>query len=191
MFDSDILTTIDRMAEVFEQLGVDWAIGGSIASSLYGEPRSTNDIDFVAKLRPGHAAQLVAALGDDFYAVEATIAEAIRANRSFNVIDQRTVIKVDVFVPPTGPMGEGQLTRRSKAAFDDDRAFFVLSREDTVLQKLRWFELGGRISDRQWRDLRRLLEIHKSHLDDEYLESTAEAAGLAELLARALKEASS
>lgn len=179
--------TLDRVAEVLDQLGVEWAIGGSLASSIHGEPRSTNDIDIIAKLQPFHARRFTRALGDDFYVVESVVMEAIADNRSFNVIDQRTVIKVDVFVPPPGPMGEGQLERRERAEFDEDLEFFVLSREDTILQKLRWFELGGRSSDRQWRDIRALLAVPQP-LDREYLESTARAAGLTELLARAIDE---
>jgi hypothetical protein len=117
------------------------------------------------------------------------VAEAVAENRSFNIIDQRTIIKVDVFVPPPGPMGEGQLDRREKAEFDKDVHYFVLSPEDTILQKLRWFELGGRTSERQWRDVCGLLAILAPRLDREYLESTARTAGLAELLARALEQA--
>ncbi len=181
--------TLDRVAEVRDQLGVEWAVGGSLASSVHGEPRSTNDIDIIAKLRPGHARRFTRALGDDFYVVESVVAEAISASRSFNVIDQRTVIKVDVFVPPPGPMGEGKLLRRERAEFDEDLEFYVLSREDTVLQKLRWYELGGRSSDRQWRDICALLSIRRSELDLDYLEETAEAAGLAQLLVSALSEA--
>jgi len=78
---------------VLDQLGVEWAVGGSLASSIHGEPRSTNDIDIIAKLQPFHARRFARALGDDFYADELTVLEAIEANRSFNVIDQRTVIK--------------------------------------------------------------------------------------------------
>jgi len=179
--------TLDRVAEVLDQLGVEWAIGGSLASSIHAEPRSTNDIDIIAKLRPLHARKFARALGEDFYVVEETVMEAIAEHRSFNVIDQRTVIKVDVFVPPPGPMGEGQLDRREKAEFDEDLEFPVLGREDIILQKLRWFELGGRSSDRQWRDIRALLEV-RVRLDSEYLETTAQAAGLRELLARAIAE---
>ncbi len=64
-----------------------WAIGGSFATTIHGEPRSTNDIDVVARLAARDARRLVVALGDDFYADESMIAEAIAANESFNVID--------------------------------------------------------------------------------------------------------
>lgn len=116
------------------------------------------------------------------------VAEAIDEARSFNVIDQRTVIKVDVFVPPPGPMGEGQLDRRRKAEFDEGLEYFVLSREDTILQKLRWYELGDRISERQWRDIVGLLRV-QAPLDREYLESTARTAGLEALLTQAIEAA--
>lgn len=34
-----------EFAHGLEQLGLDYAVGGSIASSLHGVPRSTQDID--------------------------------------------------------------------------------------------------------------------------------------------------
>jgi hypothetical protein len=34
------------VARALESIGVDYALGGSVATSLQGEPRSTNDIDF-------------------------------------------------------------------------------------------------------------------------------------------------
>ena len=49
---------------VFDALGVPWLIGGSVASSMRGEPRSTNDLDLVADLRTEHVAPLVWTLRD-------------------------------------------------------------------------------------------------------------------------------
>lgn len=57
-FANDILQTIDRFSTQLDELGVEWAVGGSVASSMHAQPRSTNDVDFIAKLRPAHAAQL-------------------------------------------------------------------------------------------------------------------------------------
>lgn len=36
--------------QALEELGIAYMIGGSLASSAYGEPRLTNDIDIVADL---------------------------------------------------------------------------------------------------------------------------------------------
>jgi hypothetical protein len=91
--------TLGRVASALDQLGVEWAIGGSVASSVHGEPRSTNDVDIIAKLRPFHARKFVQALGDDFYAVESVVAEAIDDNRSFNVIDRSAVDQTEFYEP--------------------------------------------------------------------------------------------
>ena len=66
-----------RITGVLENLGVAYLVGGSLASSLYGQPRSTQDVDVVADLRPEHVAPLVAALSDDFYLDEPAIRDAV------------------------------------------------------------------------------------------------------------------
>jgi hypothetical protein len=35
---------------VLDALGIEYTLGGSLASSLHGEPRSTNNIDFAVRL---------------------------------------------------------------------------------------------------------------------------------------------
>lgn len=184
-FANDILKTIDRFGSELDRLGVEWAVGGSIASSLHAEPRSTNDVDFVAKLRPAHASMLARALSDEFYIDEDTALEAIVSHRSFNLIDERTFVKIDVFVPPPGPLGAGQLDRRVRVEIDEDFYCYILAREDIVLQKLRWYQLGGCVSERQWRDVRGLLE-RREGLDLDYLREAAASGELGELLERAL-----
>lgn len=62
----------------------------------------------------------------------------------------------------------------------------VLGPEDVVLQKLRWFAIGGEVSERQWRDL--VAVLRAGPLDDAYLDEVAEATGLEVLLTRARRE---
>ena len=49
---NDSLDLALRVGNVLESLGCDYFVGGSVASSLHGEPRATNDIDFVVAMRP-------------------------------------------------------------------------------------------------------------------------------------------
>jgi hypothetical protein len=114
------------------------------------------------------------------------MAGAIAARESFNIIDERNFLKVDVFIPPPGALGEGQLDRRrSYDLSETGPSVFVLSAEDTVLQKLRWFELGGRASERQWRDLLAVLRL-SVELDVAYMRAVAAQGALRELLEEAL-----
>ena len=57
----------------------------------------------------------------------------------------------------------------------------ICSAEDIILQKLWWFEQGGRVSDRQWRDLIGVMRVNQEKLDRGYLEPRLREAGLTEL----------
>lgn len=61
----EILDVLARFTEICDNLGVPWAVGGSLASSIYGEPRSTNDLDIVAALTIRNIPDFVAGLGAD------------------------------------------------------------------------------------------------------------------------------
>lgn len=180
----EVLATVRRITGACDALGVAWAVGGSFASAVYGEPRATNDVDVIAVLRLGDVKRFVAALGEDVYVDDSVIREAINSHGSFNVIDEQTFVKIDVFIPPPGPLGEGQLLRRRRLSVTDDLDTWVLGPEDILLQKLRWYRLGGEQSERQWKDIGSILRISRDELDFEYLRSTAVATDLADLLRR-------
>lgn len=64
----ELTDLLQRVAAVLDQLGVPYAVVGSMASSLYGEPRLTNDVDVLADLRAEHAKAFVDAFSpDEFY----------------------------------------------------------------------------------------------------------------------------
>ena len=63
----ELLETLIPLVEVFEQLGIPYHIGGSVASSIYGIPRSTLDVDCVAAFRPEQIKQFVKLLEADYY----------------------------------------------------------------------------------------------------------------------------
>ncbi len=184
----ELRAVLAAIGRAFDALGVDWAVGGSLASAAYGEPRATNDVDVIALLDEAQARRLGDLLGETFYWSEEAAVEAVERHDSFNVIDQRSFLKVDVFVPPPGPLGDGQLRRRRTLALMEGIAVPVLAPEDVVLQKLRWYRLGGGVSDRQWRDLVEVLRSHDG-LDDAYLDEVAAATDMEALLARARTDA--
>ena len=94
-FAEEILATIARIHRACEAVAVPWAVGGSFASGLYGEPRATNDVDVIACLRLGDVRPFVAALGEDVYVDSDVIREAIADCRSFNVLDEQTFVKIE------------------------------------------------------------------------------------------------
>ncbi len=177
------------VTRALEKLGVPYVVGGSVASSLYGEPRSTADADVVAALRLEHVGPLVAELEGPFYVDADMIRDAIRRRFEFNVLHLATMFKVDVFVPALDAVVRRELVRGGRYDLGDGNTFVVASPEDTIVQKLRWFQLGSHVSERQWRDALGIVRVRAAALDRPYLEETAKALGVEALLQRLLDEA--
>lgn len=181
-----------KVTGVFEKLGVAYLIGGSLASTLYGMVRTTQDSDIVAEMRREHLQPFVSALQAEFYVDEEMIADAIQHNASFNIIHRETMFKVDVFVPRPRPYLRSQLARaqRQTFAFESEISAKFASPEDTILSKLEWYRLGGEVLERQWRDILGVLKIRAGELDLDYLRQWANELKVMDLLERALKEIS-
>jgi hypothetical protein len=47
---SDPINVVNKLVRVLNQLEIKYLIGGSLASSLYGVPRATQDVDVVAAI---------------------------------------------------------------------------------------------------------------------------------------------
>ena len=100
------------IAEALDRVGVRYVVGGSLASSLYGEQRSTNDIEFVAALSAGIGQQFVEALGPEYYISASSVEGAVRAGCSFSIMHMRAGVKIDVFVAASDPLDRERLRRR-------------------------------------------------------------------------------
>jgi hypothetical protein len=180
------------VTEALEKLGVRYFIGGSFASTVHGEVRTTLDTDLVAELGSDDVAPLVEALGPAFYADAATMRSAIHQHRSFNLIDLATMFKVDVFVSRQRAFDRAQMERRIRqvVATDPERTAYVATAEDIILAKLEWYREGGGVSERQWRDVVGVMRVQGTRLDRDYLHHWGADLGVADLLQRALSEAS-
>jgi len=167
---------------------VPYVVGGSVASSLHGEPRSTNDVDVVADLAQATVLLFVKSLGEAFYVDAPAATEAVRAGGSFNVVHIESAVKVDFFVAGTDPLDRERLRRRlAVSAADNQATLYVDTAEDVVLRKLEWYRRGGETSERQWRDVVAVLRVQRQ-MDNEYLRRWADRLGIADLLVRALSE---
>jgi len=184
------VSVLMSVVAVFERLRIPYLVGGSMASALYGVARSTLDADIVADIRQDQVSALVAALGEDFYADDQMIRDAIRHHSSFNLIHIATIFKVDVFIRKERPFDRVQFQRRVEQLFatNPEQKAFMTTAEDIILAKLEWYRLGNEISDRQWRDILGVLKVQAGRLELDYLRQWAQELNVADLLQRALKE---
>jgi hypothetical protein len=187
---SDPIRVLLQVAELLDRIGTRYLLGGSLASSMLGEPRSTVDIDLAIVLRSADVPALVAGLGSEFDVDEGAMRNAVERRSSFNAIHQPTVLKVDFFVLGDAPFDRAQLEGRrlSPALEESGRRVFVSSPEDLILRKLDWYRRGGGVSDRQWRDVLGVLKVQGERLDLAHLRHWAALLAIADLLERALSE---
>jgi hypothetical protein len=179
---------LSRVVAALNELGVGYVLGGSMASSAHGVARATHDFDLSVALPPEKVAAFVALLGDEFYADEESIREAVALGGSVNLIHQITLDKIDLFTANTD-RERGERARAIEVELSPSFRVRVASPEDTVLRKLDWYRQGGGVSDRQWNDILGVLKVQGALFDRRYAVEQAGNLGLSELLQRALEEA--
>ncbi len=186
------IAAITAVLEAFDRLGAKHYVGGSIASSAYGTPRSTLDVDLVADLTKSHVVGLVAALEQEYYISRSAVTEAIERRSCFNVIHLTTMYKVDVFAAKARPYDREALRRARRhrlADATDAPEIWLAAPEDVILSKLEWYRLGDEISERQWLDVLGVLKVQHGALDRDYLRHWSRELGVADLLERAERDA--
>jgi len=184
----DMLDPFDVTAQVIavlDQLGIDYFVGGSIASALHGEPRYTQVADLVVRLRESHVERLVASLHEHFYVSDTALREAIRRRTSANLVHFESAFKVDLMISKERSFEKSCFQRRMLLPAGAHQ-FWVASPEDMVLVKLEWFRLGGEISEKQWRDVLALLLTSAD--DRGYLSEWSGQLGVDDLLRKAWAE---
>jgi hypothetical protein len=179
-----------EVAAAFDRLGVEYVLGGSLASSVLGEPRATVDIDLAIALREASIPALVDALEPGFFVDPEAVRRAVRHGTSVNMLHRDTMLKVDLFVLGDAAFDREQLRRRVHIAVSTDTSQLVAvsSPEDLVLRKLGRYRTGGGVSDRQWRDVLGVLKVQRGRLDLAHLRRWSRTLGLDDLLERALEE---
>ena len=183
---AELLAVIESVVSAFRRQDVAYFITGSLASSIHGEFRATNDLDVVATLERRNLAPLIASLSGEFLADLDQAMEALEAGTSFNLIHRGTYLKVDVF--PCLTAFDREATRRALDVVPSGGhgSLRVATREDILLAKLRWYRLGGETSEVQQRDIESLVALNRDHFDHPYLTRWAEALGVEDLLRRFL-----
>lgn len=181
-----------KVITVFEQLGIHYFVGGSLASSVFGLVRATMDADLIADIHPEQIALLVNALNNEFYIDAEMILDAVLHSSSFNLIHLESMFKVDVFVLKQQPFDLAQMKRRVPLIIEETNPspVYFSTAEDMILAKLTWFRSSGEESERQWRDVLGMIQIQGERLDMDYLHTWAKTLGLSELLQKAIFDVS-
>jgi hypothetical protein len=178
-----------QIAQELDRLDIPYFVGGSLASSLHGVPRATQDVDIVVDIKISHIPGLVKAFEAEYYIDSDMIRDAIQHQTSFNIIHLATMFKVDIFILNPDEASQEEMKRRKQYQVSDvpHQMLFLASAEDVILHKLYWFQLGGGVSERQWNDVLGVIKVQFDKLDHTYLENAARKRGILELMQKAIK----
>lgn len=176
---------------ILEQLGIAYIVGGSLASSVYGAVRFTQDADLTVEPFENKAQKFLQLLKPGYYVSKDAVSNALRQRSSFNVIHFETAFKIDIFVRKDTAFEKQLLTRQKLLKLSNtlEKSFSIVSPEDIILLKMLWYRDSNFTSERQWADVIGVLKVQAGKLDLQYLKKWAGILGVSELLEKALSEA--
>jgi hypothetical protein len=179
---------LSRVVTVLDDLGIDYMLTGSYASSMQGEPRTSHDVDLVVALADDTASNLFRAFPEStYYLSMQAIQEALRERRMFNLLEIATGHKVDFWMLTDEPFDASRFARK-RVEQSQGTWLKVSSPEDTILAKLDWCRKCG-VSEKQFTDALRVYELQGSLLDLAYLNEWAKRLGVEDLWDRIQAEA--
>lgn len=150
----------------FNQAGIQYVVTGSVASMVYGEMRYTNDVDFVAHIRPDELDILAAVFPEDeFYLPPAEVIriEMSRESRGhFNIIHHETGFKADVYLAGKDPLQLSALENARVISVEEDEVRLAPP-EYIIVWKLEFFKEGG--SEKHLRDIESMLRGQGDRID--------------------------
>lgn len=180
---------MSSLGTIFDSVGAAWVVGGSVAGSLLGEPRTTNDVDIAVSMTVDSIPIFVDAVTERYYAPLEMITDAARENGAANLICLTTGFKIDLFFLGSEQLDQWQIARRMAVEIPGTGRIWVTSAPDVILRKLWWFRLGNETSERQWNDVVSVIRVQRSALDTQQLVADAAMVDLEDLATRALRSA--
>lgn len=157
---------LQDVAQILDDLAIEYMLTGSMALNLYAVPRMTRDLDLVVELSSSNVAPFKARLGDAYYADERMMLDAITHQFMFNIIRYDPMVKLDFVIRKDEPYRREEFSRRRRVELFG-YSIRVVAPEDLVLSKLYWAKDSR--SEIQLRDVRSILSTVPG-LDWDYLQ---------------------
>jgi len=176
----DQVELLRKISTTCDKLAIPYVVVGSMASSIYGEPRFTNDIDVVLDLQAPQIEAFCLEFPDgEYYLSRPAVKSAVRKRFQFNIIHTLSGLKIDCIVASRDPFDENQLTRgqRWPAGAAGDVRF--AAPEDVIIKKMDYFRLGE--SEKHMRDIAGMLKQQGDVIDRQYIRQWAVRKGLVEI----------
>lgn len=187
-----LLSSLVHIVSLFDKLEIPYVVGGSLASSIWGKERATQDADVAVLMTLSQFSELKDLIELPYITTTVEIEAALQDLQPFasgQILNTDTLDKIDIFLLESNEYNLARLSRAITAETLPGVELRFSSPEDVVITKLRWFVLGNQISDRQWTDIVQVLEMQSEDLDQEYLDRWTRFFGIHELFVEAKRQA--
>lgn len=175
MSDAIILAAIDGL----NASGLEYMLVGGLAGSMHGLTRSTKDADFVVELRDGSVADLARRFGPKFMLDPQVYFETITGTTRHVIRHADDPFIIEIFLPSDDPHDRERFQRRIPFEIAG-RTALVITAEDYVISKLRWFVRARRAKDGD--DAWHVLKAQRDRIDWTYLERWCSKHGTLDVL---------
>lgn len=176
MHEPDLL---ELFAAPLNSAGIGYMITGSVASTHYGQPRVTLDIDMVLALEPGQPAAWRSLFPEsDYYLPPEDVIELERRRETrghFNVIHHPSGLKADFYTSRAHPLW-GWAVRNRRSIQVSGQTYWFAPPEYVILHKLEFLREGG--GDRHVSDIRAMLKLCPYPIDIDFVDQHAHDLGL-------------
>lgn len=169
----DLLGIVTR---ALTRAAVPYMVTGSVAASLHGAPRGTQDLDIVIDPDSAGLDRLLSEFpAPDYYVSRDAAVTALRNAGMFNVVDFHTGWKIDFVLRKPRDFSVEEFHRRREVSLLGHPTC-VVTAEDLLIAKLEWSKLGE--SERQLRDAAGIVRTQGDDLDTAYIDAWVERLGL-------------
>ena len=177
MLGNDFIDVLTLVCDALDSVGIRYAVTGSVASSVHGEPITSFDVDICLTMTAADARRFDEVLPDRFYRNLEGMEQAATNRSMSNIIDTKTGLKVDLSTLPDEPYFRSVMVRRYQIAYEPGgRSFWTVTAEDIVLMKLLWRKDSR--SQKQWDNALSVVRVRANQLDVRYLREWADRLGI-------------
>ncbi|MEM9485672.1 MAG: hypothetical protein AAGA83_18500 [Cyanobacteria bacterium P01_F01_bin.116] len=168
-----------QLHPIFNRVGVSYYITGGVAASMYGDPRTTRDLDIVLNIQRLEINLLVEALIQEGFYVPGVEDIVSGRMQTLQIVHMESILQADLVI---SGQDEWDLLKFERRQMDD--GLYFASPEDIILNKLRWRQSSQ--SEKQWRDVLGVLKVQGQGLDLDYLHEWANKLELTDDLNQAM-----
>jgi len=160
--------------------GIDYMVTGSVAATIYGEPRLTHDIDLVVVIGPDDITRLCQAFPLESYYCPPPEVLSIEVQRTshahFNLIHHATGLKADCYLHGGDPLHTWAFASRRSLSLGGREPILVAPPEYVIIRKLEYYREGA--SQKHLADIRAMLRASGAKIDLVFVNSEVEKRGL-------------